>query len=165
MTIRRLQGFGLLISAVGVILGYFGPSATWCHALVWIGIILFILGIPTVHAAQEDGTAGLVGIILLEIGAIISLLIQWNLVSGGALSLISAVASAIGAVMVGWLTTQRKIFPAWAGWAFIVGAVLNLLGGLTGPGSLNMVVSILAVLLIAAALVGYGFPLYRKRRS
>ncbi len=92
MTVKRLQGFGLLISAVGVLLGYFGPSATWCHALVWVGAILFILGIPAVHAAQQDGTAGLVGILLLEIGAIISLLFQWNLVSGGVLSLVGALA-------------------------------------------------------------------------
>ncbi len=65
-------------------------------------------------------------------------------------------------MIVGWFTTRRNVFPAWAGWALIAEGLLNLVGGLVSGGP---IFGILVALLGAAALFGYGGWLLQERRA
>ncbi len=128
MSVRRLQGLALLLSAVCLLLGAFGPRTV---IFVTIGIILFILAIPAVYSTQPTGWIGLAGIVLLELAALIALGFRLDLVPpslGDSLSLTSAILGMLGAVIVGWLTTREHVFPAWVGWVFMVQGLLNFLG-------------------------------------
>ena len=110
MNVRRLQGLALIVSAVCFLLGLFGPQtisligqqATTFYNIA--GIILFMLGIPAVYSAQPTGSIGLAGILLLELAAFIPLLFRLNMVTAdlaGSLSLTSALAGMVGAVING----------------------------------------------------------------
>lgn len=160
MNVQRLQGLALIASAACLLLGLFvAPAATFFFVT---STILFILGIPAIHSAQPTGSIGLAGIILLELAALIALGFRLNMVPdslGGSLSLTSALAGMLGAVILGWLTTREHVFPAWVGWAFLAQGVLNLLGGLLNLGSLGGTVT---AILYAVALFAYGYFIYQK---
>ncbi len=89
MNVQRLQGLALILSAVCLLLGLFGPQsisligpqATTFFLIV--GGILFILGIPAVYSAQNPGWLGLTGIVLLVLSALIPLLFRLNMVPSG----------------------------------------------------------------------------------
>ena len=159
MNVQRLQGLALIVSAVCLLLGLFVPAAATFFFVT--STILFILGVPAIHSAQPTGSLGMVGIVLLELGALIAFAFQLGMVPdavGNSLSLTSAIAAMLGAVIVGWLTTREHVFPAWVGWAFLAQGVLNLVFGMLNLSSLAIVPPLLQV----AALLAYGYFIYQK---
>jgi hypothetical protein len=171
MNLRRFQGLALIVSAVCFLLGLFGPQsisligpqATTFYNIA--GILLFMLGIPAVYSVQPTGWIGLAGIALLELASFIALLFWSNMVPAGlasSLSLTSALAGMLGAVIIGWLTTREHIFPAWLGWAFLAYGLLNFIAGQINFRSLQGAVpSILALLGIVVQAV-YGYFIYQE---
>ncbi len=167
MDLRRLQGLALILSAVCVLLSLAAPNTTLSEASTVIGILLFILGIPAVNLIQPTGWVGLVGIVLLEIAALIALAFRLDIVGsslGSSLSLISAILGMFGAVIIGWLTIREDRFPAWLGWLFLVQGVLNFMAGLFYSGSLAGGLSILVSILYALALFAFGYYIYQRQR-
>jgi hypothetical protein len=171
MNVRRLQGLALILSAVCLLLGLFGPQTIGIVGpqtamfYVTISAILFILGIPAIHSAQPTGWIGQVGIVLLELAALIVLGFRFNMVPstlGDSLSLTSAIAGTLGAVIVGWLTTREHVFPAWVGWAFMAQGLLNFLSGQLTLNSLQGVLIMFLPILQAAALFAYGYFIYQR---
>lgn len=165
MSTRRLQGLALILSAICMIIGQFGNGSTFFHVIAVIGVILFILGIPAVYAAQSLGPLGLIGIILVELAAIIAVGFQTNVLTiagiGGTLFWVSAVGGLIGAVIIGWLTVQKNVFPAWVGWAFLAQGVLNFLGGIINMGAAGWTYAFVVLIVGAAASFGYGYFLFQ----
>src|SRR6476619_5111715 len=91
MNVRRLQGLALILSAVCLLLGAFGLQPS---IFITIGLILFMLGIPAIYSAQPTGWIGLLGIVLLELAALIALGFRLQILSpslSDSLSLISAI--------------------------------------------------------------------------
>jgi hypothetical protein len=165
MSVRRLQGSALIISAVINLVGLMAPGSPPVRFLFIVGAVLLIFGVPAIQSVQPEGTLGWIGIVLIELAAVIALVVNINALAGGAdlgaVPLVSAIAGAIGEVIVGWLTSRRSIFPQWAGWAFIVHGVLNLAGGLFGGG---FVLGIIVALVGAAALFAYGWGITQHSR-
>ncbi len=164
MNVQRLQAIALILSAVILLLGLVVPGTSIFYVSSVIGILLFMVGIPAIYSAQPSGWIGLLGIILLELSALIALGFRLDLVSsdlGGSLSLISAVLGMLGAVIFGWITIRDHVFPAWVGWVFLVQGPLNFITGLTGFGSSGRAIPILISLLQAVALIAYGYFLYQ----
>lgn len=172
MNVQRLQGLALIASAVCLLIGLFGPQTIGILGpqttmfYLTTSVILFILGIPAIHSAQPTGWIGLVGILLLELAALIALGFRLNMVMpsplGDSLSFTSALAGMLGAVIVGWLTTRERVFPAWVGWAFIAQGVFNFI---TGPFKFNSLAGVLVVflpILQVAALCAYGYFIYQQ---
>jgi len=171
MNLQRLQGLALIVSAVCLLLGLFGPQTIGIVGpqtamfYVTISAILFILGIPAIHWAQPTGRIGLAGIVLLELAALIVLGFRFSLVPsalGDSLSLTSAVTGTLGAVIVGWLTTREHVFPAWVGWAFMAQGLLNFLSGQFKLNSLPGVLILFLPIMQAAALFAYGYFIYER---
>ena len=171
MNLRRLQGLALIVSAVCFLLGLFGPqsisliSPQATSFYVITGIILFMLGIPAIHSLQPTGSIGLVGILLLELAAFIPFLFWSNLMPtnlAGSLSLTSALAGMLGAIIIGWLTTREHVFPAWLGWAYLAYGLLNFITGQINFGSLQGTIPFLISLLSIAIQFAYGFFIYQK---
>jgi hypothetical protein len=165
MTLRRIQGWALVVSAVCLLLGSFLPPTNFSLSFIVVGTILLILSSPSLQTAQNGGRTGWIGILLLEIAAFIALAFQLGFVKdttlANGLGLTSAITGMLGRFSLGGLTIRRKILPMWVGWAFLLSGVLNLLGGFLGFGSLGGIVSIAAILLEVAALLGYGYGFAR----
>jgi hypothetical protein len=171
MNVRRLQGLALIVSAVCLLLGLFGPQsigvigpqATTFYLIV--AGILFILGIPSVYSAQPTGWLGLTGIVLLVLAALIPLLFRLNMVPSGladSLSLTSALAGMLGAVIIGWITIREHVFPAWLGWAFLAQGLLNFITGQFNLGSLKGMIPIFLPVLDVVALFAYGYFIHQQ---
>jgi hypothetical protein len=170
MNIQRLQGPALIVSAVCLLLGLFGPQTIGIvgpqTAMLYVttSAILFILGIPAIHLAQPTGWIGLAGIVLLELAALIVLGFRFNMMPSGladSLSLTSAIAGTLGAVITGWLTTREHVFPAWVGWAFMAQGLLTFLSGQLTLNSLPAVLLMFFPILQAMALFGYGYFIFQ----
>lgn len=176
MNFRRFQGWVLVIYALFGLLDLLPGDIPFFRILFIIGALLFIVGVPAIQSVQPMGTAGLVGIIMLELAAVISLGVNLLFLTGRVLFLpsgvgdaiffISALAGALGRVIVGWLTTRQGIFPAWVGWAFFLQGLLHLIRlfliGLFDLRTLVSVIGIIALLLGSAVLFGYGFGIARR---
>lgn len=165
MNVRRLQGLALILSAVCLLLPIVGIQT---NIIFTMGIILFILGIPAVYSAQPTARVGLAGIVLLEVAALIALGFRLNVVLlpsslGNSLSLTSAILGALGAVIVGWLTTRAHKFPAWVGWLFIAQGVLNLIAGTVNIDPQGRVLPILILLIQTVATFAYGYFIYQTQ--
>lgn len=173
MSVLRLQGLALILSAVSLLIGLLGPQNIGVIGpqatmfLITISSILFILGIPAIYSAQPTGWMGMAGIVLLEFAALIALGFRFNIVPwpsdlGDGLAVTSAAAGMVGAVILGWFTTREHVFPAWVGWAFIAYGLLNFTTGLFFFNSqLGMLTPYLPVLQ-AVALFAYGYFIYQK---
>jgi hypothetical protein len=171
MNVPRLQGLALIVSAVCLLLGLFGPQTIGIlgpqTAMFYVttSTILFILGIPAIHSAQPTRWIGLVGIVLLELAALIVLGFRFNMVPstlGDSLSLTSAIAGMLGAVIVGWLTTREHVFPAWVGWVFMAQGLLNFLSGQLTLNSWAGALIVFLPILHAAALFAYGYFIFQQ---
>lgn len=171
MNIRRFQGLALIISAICFLLGLFGPQslslispqATSFYNIA--GIILFMLGIPAIYSAQPTGLIGLVGIILLELAAFIPLLFWSNMMPSSlasSLSLSSALAGMLGAVIIGWLTIREHVFPAWLGWAYLAYGILNFITGQINFRSLQGMIPFFISVLSIVVQFAYGYFIYRQ---
>ena len=171
MNVRRLQGLALMVSAVCLLLGIFGPQSialinpqATTFFLIVSGILL-ILGIPAIHSAQPTGWLGLTGIVLLILAALIPLLFRLNMVPSGLgdnLSLTSALAGMLGAVIIGWITIREHLFPAWVGWAFLAQSLLNFITGQFNPGFLKGMIPIFVPVLDVVAIFAYGYFIYQQ---
>ena len=170
MNVHRLQGLALIVSAVCLLLGLFGPQsisvigpqATTFFLIV--GGILYILGIPAVNAAQPTGWLGLAGIVLLILAALIPLLFRWQMVPSAmadGLSLTSALAGLLGALIIGWITIREHVFPAWVGWVFLAQSLLNFITGQFNPGFLRGMIPIFIPVLDVIAIFAYGYFIYQ----
>ncbi|MEO7840756.1 MAG: hypothetical protein ABIU06_15545, partial [Anaerolineales bacterium] len=171
MNVRRLQGLALIVSAVCLLFGLFGPQsisvigpqATTFFLIV--GGILYILGIPAVNSAQPTGWLGLTGIMLLILAALIPLLFRLDMVPSvlaDSLSLTSALAGLLGAVIIGWITIREHVFPAWVGWAFMAQSLLNFISGQFNPGFLKGMIPIFVPVLDVVAIFAYGYFIYQQ---
>ena len=166
MNITRLQGWALLVILPIDLLSFVAGDAPWFAILSLIAGILFIFGVPAIQSVQPMGTAGLIGILLIELSALIALSINHLGVSGeNALPLTSVLAGALGRIIIGWLTTRANVFPAWVGWAFLSQGVLNLLGFafLYDLGTLGSALGTIAFLLDAVAAFGYGLGIVQRQ--
>jgi hypothetical protein len=169
MNTGRHSGLLLIIGGVCLLFGFLGSGRIFFNFIAMIGSVLFILYIPAVHAFQPGGLIGLVGIILVELAAVIALGFQIGLLSnsslGDTLALASASAGMLGRLIIGWLTTRKKVFPTWVGWAFMTVGVIVLIGGVFHYAALPNLFSTVVVLLGVAALFGYGFTIYRRQQE
>ena len=166
MNITRLQGWALLIILPIDLLSFVVGDAPWFGVLAAITVILFIVGVPAIQSVQPMGTAGLIGILLIELAALIAFSINFLGVSGeNALPLISILAGGLGRMIIGWLTTRANVFPAWVGWAFLSQGVLNLLGFafLYDLGTLGSALGTIAFLLDSVAAFGYGLGIVQRQ--
>ena len=152
----RYQGFALIVSAIVSLITYFvdlGPVVNI------IAVLLFIYGISAIHPIQSKGsTLGLVGMGLIILAAVIAIGFQAGLVGdtiSGTLIYVSAYSGLIGRVITGWLTINKKSFPAWVGVALIAEGVLNVIP----LGSLGIVPFLAGI----AAQLGYGIPMSQNK--
>lgn len=166
MNIRRFLGLLLVLSAVCLLVGHFGPDTTLFHVISLIGTASFIISVPVIQLVQPTGWIGWTGIVLLELAALIALLFQLDAISspnlGGVLGTLSAIAGLAGRLIIGWKTVRKKVFPTWVGWAFIAEGLLNAIGGMVNFGTFAKTFSLIVVLLAAAALFGYGFYIFSR---
>jgi hypothetical protein len=170
MGIRRLQGWALILSAVISLLSLVGSNSSLFRVLFFIGALLLIFGVPAIQTEQHAGILGWIGIILIEIGAVIALILNAASLNGSAYSAMalpvaSALAGGIGRLIVGWLTARRRIFAAWVGWAFLLEGLLNIFDGLVEAEYVTPVLGAVIPLLGAAALLGYGWGIIRRKGS
>ena len=167
MNVRRLQGLALILSAVcTLLLGLIDPRTTLFDVIATTGVVLFIVGIPAIYLVQRTGWLGLAGIVLLELAALIALGFRFEVLPSSlenSLSLISAVLGALGGIIIGWLTTREHVFPAWVGWVFVAGGLLNLIVPLFDVGSMVNVFRFVLPVLQAAGLLAYGYFIYQKQ--
>jgi hypothetical protein len=167
MNIRRYQGWALMVGLPIALLSFVVGDAPWFGIISVIGTILFIVGAPAIQSVQPMGTAGLIGIILIELAAIIALGI--NLFGGPevseALIFTSVLAGALGRIIIGWLTTKANVFPAWVGWTFLLHGILNLAGYLFlyDLGTFGSVLGMVAYLLDEAAAFGFGLGIVQRQ--
>ena len=153
----RYQGFALIVSAIVSLITTFvdlGPVVNI------IAVLLFIYGISAIHPIQSKGsTLGLAGMGLISLAAVIAIGFQAGLASGSMLIYTSVYAGLIGRVITGWLTINKKSFPAWVGVALIAEGLINVIPF----GSLASAMSIVGSLAGVAAQLGYGVPMSQKK--
>src|SRR5512146_2950827 len=135
----RLSGWALILSALIFLFGFAwdhllnGPFTLFTVMLGLFGNILFLVGLPGIQQSQpQTGRPGQSGLILMGIGAVIAIIANLLIRLAGVevedwVPLTSAIAGALGSLIVGWLTIQTKVFQPWIGWLLIVGAMLNVL--------------------------------------
>lgn len=170
MNVRRLQGLALIVSAVCFLIGLLGPQSISLigpqatASFIIAGILLFMLGIPAVYSLQPTGSIGMAGIVLLELASLIALMFQLRWMPSGladSMSLTSALAGMLGAVITGWLTTREHVFPAWVGWTFIAQGLLNFFTGVFNMGSLIGMIPIFLPILSVVVQFAYGYFIYQ----
>jgi hypothetical protein len=101
----------------------------------------------------------------MGIGAVIAIIANLLIRLAGAdvadwVPLTSAIAGALGSIIVGWLTIQVKVFRPWIGWLMIVGAILNILFPLLPPEA--VFISQIGLFAQSAALIGYGLSMLQR---
>jgi hypothetical protein len=167
MNFRRFQGWALIVSGVIDLLSLIRSDSTFFRVLLLVGTVLLIVGVPAIESVQRSGTPGLIGIILIELGAILALVLNFMALGGSAdlgaaLPLTSALAGAIGRVIVGLVTVQKKVFAPWIGWAFIIEGLVNLVGGVFAVPLLSATAGVVVPIVGAAALLGYGWGIVSR---
>ncbi len=167
MDLRRLQGWALVASGVLVLLSLLGSGALVIKVLLLVGTLLLMFGIPAVQSLEPERTIGLIGILLIELGALVALAFELaglggSPISGQALPFAGALLGSLGRVVIGWLTSKGKAFAHWIGWVFIAEGVLNFAGGLLPAGGVGPALGVLIPLLGAIALIGYGWRIARS---
>lgn len=167
MNTMRLQGWALLLILPLDLLFLVGGNVPLLATFAFITVVLFILGAPAIWSSQSLGAVGLIGLIGIELAAVIALSLNYLGGSGmsDALPLISVLAGAVGRIILGWLTTQRKLFPAWVGWAFFMQGLLSLAGYffLYELASVGPLLGTVAFWLDDLALFGYGLGITRQK--
>ena len=170
----RLSGWALILSALIFLFGFAwdhllnGPYTLFTVMLGIVGNILFLVGLPGIQQSQpQTGRPGQIGLILMAIGAVIAIIANLLIRLAGAdvadwVPLTSAIAGALGSIIVGWLTIQVKVFRPWIGWLMIVGAILNILFPLLPPEA--VFISQIGLFAQSAALIGYGLSMLQRDR-
>ncbi len=163
MNKRNLQAWGLAIAGLLGLLALVPSNSIPLRLALLVGALLFILSVPAIRAVHPEGSAGLIGLILIEIGAVIALALAilsqgFGSNLGSAIAFVAALCGAVGRLIVGGLTGRGTASQSWPGWAFIVSGLANLAGGLVAS-NLAPTLGIVAVLAETAALVGFGLRL------
>ena len=168
MNTHRVQGLALILGAVCTLSTFIPSDSPLFGFINIIGILLFIFGIPAIHASQPSGSIGLIGIVLIVLAAVIALGFRVGIFGGTnfddsliATSVFSALA---GRLIVGWLTIKKRVFSQWIGWAFIAEGLINL-GGFLDLAALASLISVVVTLAGASAQFGYGIHIVRETRS
>jgi len=173
MTLRQLGGWALLANAlIGVLLsldmlvsGANTPAPITILQL--IGLLLFIAGLPAIQAMQpQAGRLGQVGLLLLALGAGIAFIVVTVYLAGGSTSSVLPFASALtavtGSVVVGWVTVQARVFPAWIGWLLLATGVLNFAAGYLPAGTLATTAGVIIGLAMSIPIAGYGWIVVQR---
>lgn len=170
----HFSGWALILSALIFLFGFVwdhllnGPYTLFTVLLGVIGNILFLVGLPGIQQSQpQTGRPGQIGLILMGIGAIIAILANLLIRLAGVnvddwVPLTSAIAGALGSMIVGWLTIRANVFRPWIGWLMIVGAILNILFPLLPPQA--VFISQIGLFAQSAALIGYGLFMLQRNR-
>jgi hypothetical protein len=168
MNTHRVQGLALIIGAVCSLLAFFISDSLPFHYIGIIGGLLFIFGIPAIHASQPSGSIGLIGIILIILAAVIALGFSVGIFGDtnfdDSLIATSAFSALAGRLIVGWLTIKKRVFSQWIGWAFIAEGLINL-GGFLDLAALASLISVVVTLAGTAAQFGYGVHIFRETKS
>jgi hypothetical protein len=188
------SGIGLLLGGLLALIGTLiqgvnanplGPAWVPTTALVLIGEMLILAGLPGMYARQayQAGTLGLVGFILFFLsglmqgvgGSVINLFfLPWLLqnaprlaASGpptiGIFFILGGLLSAVGAVLLSIATIRAGIFSRVAAILFLIGAVVNFIGQFLGDGV--PYVSTISLALLFIALLWFGYTLFSDRWS
>ena len=67
--------------------------------------------------------------------------------------------------MIGWLTARANVFPAWAGWVFLLQGLLNLTGYLFlfDLGTFGSVLGTITFLLDSVTVFRYGLGIVQRQ--
>ena len=174
--LRRLGGWVLVANAVvGTVLlldwALDLPHPTPLTMLQLLGIILFLIGIPTIQAAQpETGRSGQAGIGLMELGSAIAfVLVLGDLVSNtdfpSSVPFTSALLGMIGNVLVGVLTIRARRFPVWAGWFLAFSGVINFATGQLSDAIGFKILTGFGTLMGILAIAQYGWTIVQAERA
>lgn len=194
MNVRSFQGWALIVSALVLIytfvetnfLGGSGDPNSESYAIRGIiTSVVFAVGLPAIYSTQPQiGRWGKVGLFLMivppaaTIGWFLGYFIDPLSVPGVLLALpyllltnalsISWLLFYLGYFIVGWLTTQARVFPKWTGWLFMFYSILNIadffVWRILPEGPLALSVYAVITLVEAAALVGYGWQIVRHQK-
>ncbi len=175
MNLRQLGGWALLANAlIGVVLTIWGiagddSGASLLLVANLVAEVLLLVGLPAIQATQpQTGRLGQLGLIGLGLAAAIAFVVNLIFLTSAnpdvpqAVPFASALLGLVGALLVGWVTLQARVFPAWVGVVLIVGGILNIAGGFLPDSPLADVNGRVASLLLAAALAGYGWGILRQ---
>lgn len=168
----RLSGWALILSALIFLFGFAwdhvlnGPYTLFTVMLGLVGNVLFLVGLPGIQQSQpQTGRPGQVGLILMGIGSVIAIIVnllirQFGVDIGDWVPLTSAIAGALGSLIVGWVTVRANVFRSWIGWLLMIGAILNILFPVLPPEA--VFISQLGLFTQSAALIGYGFSMLQR---
>jgi hypothetical protein len=174
MNARMLSGWALLANAlindillIKAVIG--GATGDVCPILQLVALLLFLFGLWGIWAEQpQTGRAGAVGLVLLGVSAAIAFVVVLTSLRGGdvgdAVPFISALLGLLGRVLVGWLTVQARVFPAWVGWCLLVHGVLEFTTGVVPGGAVTTGFAWLGDVLSLAAVAGYGWLIVQHQR-
>ncbi len=171
----RLSAWALILSALIFLFGFAwdhvlnGPFIIFTVTLGLLGSVLFLVGLPGIQQSQpQTERPGQVGLILMGIGAVIAIIANLlvrllGMDIGDWVPLISALAGALGSIIVGWVTIRANVFRPWIGWLLVIGATLNVLAPILPPEAIF--ISQLGLFAQSAALIGYGLSMLQRDRS
>ncbi len=170
----RLSAWALILSALIFLFGFVwdhvlnGPYTLFTVMLGLVGNVLFLVGLPGIQQFEpQTGRPGQVGLILMGIGAVIAIIANLlirllGMDIGDWVPLLSALAGALGSIIVGWVTIRVNVFRTWIGWLLIIGAVLNILFPILPPEA--GFISQIGLFAQSVALIGYGLSMLQQDR-
>ncbi len=143
-----------------------GPYTLVTVMLGVVGDILFLVGLQGIQQSQlQTGRPGQIGLLFMGIGAMIAIIANLLIRLAAAniddwVPLTSAIAGALGSLIIGWLTIQVKVFRPWIGWLMVVGVILNILFPILPPQA--VFISQIGLFAQSAALIGYGLSMLQR---
>jgi len=171
---------GLITIAAAVLLVVGGLASLNGRTVVgqWFsiaGFVVLVFATMALYAAQAErsGVLGLVGFILIILGATLIPIFQFAVLARVAevdpdrkvvqffnatpLGLIGPIGFVLGLIAFGIATFRTRVFPRWAGLLLSVGAVLGLVGGESG---IMAIIGVVGVLAISLGLAWMGWALW-----
>ncbi len=196
MNIQRLQGLALILSALtgALLLLPFMEYLAFIFSNLFeviriISAMLFIVGLSAIKTIQPQTKKSwitrtrkwwIIGLIFMAIPPFhkiisgLTIIFAIDLASSVwvGLGFFMGIAYLGGYLLVGWLTTQTRVFPVWIGWILILtgicDAALLLLIIYLPANWLPPVINtspmiVLGTLLESAALAGYGWTIFNHQ--
>ena len=191
MNIRRLQGLALIISALTGMLFYILNFLPYIfNSIVILEVIygvLFIVGLSAIQNIQPQTKKSwitrtrkwwIIGLIFMAIppfhkiisGLTIIFAIDLESYIWVDLGFFMGIAYSGGYLLVGWLTTQTRVFPVWVGWLLIIAGILHtiLWFSILYLQLLPLpipITRILGGLSESGALAGYGWTIFNHQTA
>jgi hypothetical protein len=173
--LRLFGGWALIANAVigivllvDLVLNLSHPTALTMLQL--LGILMYVVGIPTIQFSQpEAGRGGQIAIALLELSAAVAFVIIFvNLVSSSDLPSSAAVSSAllgmVGGVLLGAFTIHLHRFPSWVGWFLAISVTVNFVTGQLSDALGFKILAECGILLGILATAQYGWTIVQAYR-